>query len=708
MQLLGKQTGFCSVILAGALATMPTSALAQDDGDEGVMLDIRFAGLAGIEPHEKDADAHRAFMMLGERLAELPGEFDGPDEARQAIEMVWELILGATAIRMEETDAAPGITIALSNMPADPATGEALLQRIVEFVEQSGGPIDEDEDGYFVSSPVGPVRVDAVHDGSTMSIRLGTDEAAPTEVQSFGLPSGTTPIMSGQIDLQRLGQFAAQFMAEEPEFTELLEEYQWAIDDAPLVEFAYGTTSDYQIITSRMYDSREWLSQLGTDPTVSFGHEHMASVPQDATVVAAFPFSLDFILDMFDKAIEETGEDPFAEIEEELGFDIRGDVLENLGPRFIYYQSDSTGGGGFLSSILTCEVRNAPALARAHSKLRSRFNEFTAEEARGYIRIRTWNTGGHDVYTLVAPGIPIPFEPSWAILGEQLVIAGSPLGLVEALRQIDNPDQSILDNPKFAEAVLSIMPGDEVASFAFSDTERFAKHGYGTMNYLLSGLSNAVRSPVDPDREAGLLTPSYANFVSGIKPRGTVTYWDGDDYVSLSRLDGSTLVEIAEAFGYIGTSHGAIAGGALGVGVLLPALGKARESAKQLKGSIQVRGIVQSIIIYTDNENGESPKDTDILIEHGYITHELLLSPSGGAYDGLGDIVMRTNLKNNMANSYNASLVLVVERAMYVNGNRLVNVGFADGHVEAMTPWELDDILDQEINEGARENFKLD
>ena len=105
------------------------------------------------------------------------------------------------------------------------------------------------------------------------------------------------------------------------------------------------------------------------------------------------------------------------------------------------------------------------------------------------------------------------------------------------------------------------------------------------VNFLLSALSNAVRSPRNPDREAGMLTPAFASFVEGIEPRGTISYWEGDDYVSLSRLDGSILVETAEAFGYIGSSQGAIAGGAMGMGVLLPALGKARESAQQVKGA---------------------------------------------------------------------------------------------------------------------------
>ena len=46
---------------------------------------------------------------------------------------------------------------------------------------------------------------------------------------------------------------------------------------------------------------------------------------------------------------------------------------------------------------------------------------------------------------------------------------------------------------------------------------------------------------------------------------------------------------------------------ALLVGILLPALGKARQSARQLKDSTQVRGIQQSMVVWANNNNSEYP-----------------------------------------------------------------------------------------------------
>ena len=46
---------------------------------------------------------------------------------------------------------------------------------------------------------------------------------------------------------------------------------------------------------------------------------------------------------------------------------------------------------------------------------------------------------------------------------------------------------------------------------------------------------------------------------------------------------------------------------ALLIGILLPALGKARQSARQLKDSTQVRGIHQGMVVWAQNNNDDYP-----------------------------------------------------------------------------------------------------
>jgi len=104
---------------------------------------------------------------------------------------------------------------------------------------------------------------------------------------------------------------------------------------------------------------------------------------------------------------------------------------------------------------------------------------------------------------------------------------------------------------------------------------------------------------------------------------------------------------------------------ALLVGILLPALGKARASARQLKDSTQVRGIVQSMVVFSQNNGSQYPLPSrlvpsgtgltetapyenlnttghmmSILIFNGNISPEICISP---AESNTGQIIKKDN-----------------------------------------------------------------
>lgn len=693
--------------IAGLAATAPLSALAQEGGED-VVFDLRFGGLADVDPHKKDAAAFDAVMMLGERLAEIPEETDGPEEARALIELAWSWLSGSTGLQLTQTNQAPGLALAVAATPYG-MSGDDFTDIVTEIMRETGGPIDEDDQGTYLFTPIGRARIDTVNDGTTMSITLGTETHASTVPLMYDLPAGSSPIMSGQVHLQKLGQFFAQIISEEePELGEFIEQYRWVIDEAPLIDFAYGNNSEYQFITSRTHSGKDWLTKLGMDPEVTITGDQLADIPQDATTVYIFPFSLEFLLNIVDQLAEAEGEDPFGEIEDVLGFDVRSDVLENLGPRFTYYQSLSTGGGGLTSAVMICELEDAERLARTHAELRNQLNDVLSEQAHGYVRVRSWQAAGHEVFSFTTPGIPLPFEPSWSIAGDSLVIAASPVGIVAALEQINSDGPSVSDSLVFKASVAGIMPDDGVSTVTFSDSEWFAAQGYSTSNFLTSALANAVRSPSDPTRDPGMLMPGYHDFMSDIKPMGAVEYWEGDDYVAMMRMDGSALVEVAEFSTQMGGIRGLAAIAAIQAGAALPALERARENAQQVKAASQVRALVQAAMVYAVDNEGNAPESYEALVDEGYITYELLRSPAGPAYDEMGDIVLRFDLDDGQLTGYRADVVVAIDRAAYVNDGMDISVGFADGHVETLSYWEVDEVLDQDENAGAREAFQLD
>ncbi|MEM9374365.1 MAG: hypothetical protein AAGA55_12055, partial [Planctomycetota bacterium] len=334
-----------------------------------------------------------------------------------------------------------------------------------------------------------------------------------------------------------------------------------------------------------------------------------------------------------------------------------------------------------------------------------RANELGDGMAQGYARIRTLDLDGVAAFTLNTPGLPIPLDPAWTILNGKLVIALSPDSLSAAIDQMRGADTSVLDNPLFQRAVGARMPDGRVASLSFTDAPRLAKRGYGLTKMLLAAVANGVRSPANPDRVNFGLMPAYHEFTRGIEPSGTISWWDGEDLWYHSVGDRSVTVQAAALAGSFADVQ-AVFVPAFAAGVMLPALGRARQTAQELKGATQVRSLAQAALVYATNNKDRGPESVEVLIEQGYITRDLLSSPLGPAIDGGPDVVLRTD-RPDMAASFDANFIIAVDRAMLVNGHPTVNVAFADSHAEAIDLPTLRLLLAEPVNRGAAVAFQL-
>jgi prepilin-type processing-associated H-X9-DG protein len=113
---------------------------------------------------------------------------------------------------------------------------------------------------------------------------------------------------------------------------------------------------------------------------------------------------------------------------------------------------------------------------------------------------------------------------------------------------------------------------------------------------------------------------------------------------------------------------------------------KARAQADKIRSQSNMRGIVQGLIMYSNNHREQFPQMNEwesLLIQGDYIIPEMLISPISG--EGAYTLVtMPTDLDATL-------LVLYEDPNNYDSG---VNVAYADTHVEHLPHDEFDDILD--------------
>ncbi len=687
---------------AGLAMLASPLASAQDDTP---LVDVRYAGLAEIEPTAKDADAHRALMSLGSRLRLLPREIPDFDADRKWLDAGWRVLTGGGGMSLWAGDDAPVVSLSLI-----PNGGtEGMLDTIQQFLLESAGPEEftVNEDGSLrLDSPGGWIHVgDTMTEGKqAIAVQFGEGPVAPVVPERFDLPAGVEPVLSMSLEIGRMLDMLAEFIEEDdPRAFDQIDRFGFLDAGAARAEFAMGAEGDAGFMAGRLTDAKPWIGRFFGDG--AFESADFRGVPQDATVVMATSADFAWTLEVIEAISEETGRDFVEQIREGFGIDLDSGLLSNIGPRWIVYLSDTTGGGGYLSVVVMAELRDPDAFAQSHASALVHANQFGSALGRGYARTREWQLAGNTAWSAVFPGLPVPVEPSWTVADGWLIAAATPVGLASAVAQLES-DASVLDNPLFQQAVTDHWPGNPVTQVSFVDTARYATKGYSSASLAASALANAVRQPFNVAAEPGTIMPAFHEFADGIRPTGSITTWDGDDLVQRTSADSSALVQIAAAAGQ-SSGWQSMYFPAMSAGVLLPALGNARQSAQHLKSATQVRGVVQgAIILHQDDPDG--PITADRLVEIGAITEEMLESPTGEPWDAGPAIVLREQFGEFSIGDFDPDLVVAMDRAMYVNWEDVVNLGFADGRVETLQHWEVDEYLAMPKNAGLREEWSLD
>ena len=407
----------------------------------------------------------------------------------------------------------------------------------------------------------------------------------------------------------------------------------------------------------------------------------LAGVPADADFVLATILSADALyneLRRVIKTLDENADKEFArelgEIEDELGFSLKKDILAHLGDRCVLASAPSL--GGFLTgTILTVQVKDAKKLqagiAKFEGSLRKKFTPPEPQPGQP-ASLETVKIGRTQIrYVAFSTRDPIPFAPAWAIHKDKLYIAGWPQVIQTAIEGPAPPP--ITQDPAFRKARAKV--GANASILLYANYPKIVRQVY---NWSLLGWT--VGANVLP-HETGIQArpdwlPSLSKLEKYLWPQVGVISADAkgitfEGYGSLPAPD-MLLSPLPAALSSIA----------------LPALYHARRRAGDVSEMNKVRTIHKAAMMYANDNNGKLPESLmeEKLAEYigGRANHVWREIKSGKyTYLGAGKAV------GDVANS--GKMVLI-----YVNadpeGNMMV-VCFLDGSVRRMPRLQFRQVL---------------
>lgn len=710
-------------LTAAALALILTRAPSTRAADHTI-LSFQCAGLDALTSHSlKDSFLRATLAALGPRLAELPAELGGDPADGVFASAFWEPMRGRTLIRLvlnDDDPAHPRVRLALEVTPIDPSQAATLARAAARAADREGLTVTDD----------GPLRKYTNHKGDeiafgvnagTFVLRInGLASAGPPEGMVIGAPADapmlmrlrfSAPALSRAIDLapdahtedSRQGRaLLGTLGVYGPESITI---------DAAMWHGAATLEGAATVRGARPF----WAPGPEAPPTI--GADFLAKIPIDATALSVGACDIAGLIDRVVRAVHPGDADAaYAEAAEFLGFDPMTDLLRHIGPRFAWYQSERTGGGGLMSLVALAQVREPEAFAQTHALIVDKINNLGAGMARGYVRIDQVPIGGRQAFMLVTPGLPLPIAITWAIDRDTVIKGFSPGAFATAGVFANTRGPSIATN-----ATLRDRAGDlaELASLSFVDAAGKARDSVGAATGLLLMLANASRMDI---AGGAVPLPSAAMLAENVKPMISWSRWTGDDLAvrwstddSLTVLGGIVVGEYASA--------GMTQLVPMWMGITVPAIQKARSNAIEIqqrapfappaagnsRGVTNMCQLTIAIAAYNAQTGDRMPKSIDDLSRAGLIDAGTLKSPFGpSVFPGGADYVLCSPWDEPAKITFPSDTILIVDVAAMGAAPNRIPIGMADGSVREISADELAELLELPQHKALKTALGLD
>jgi len=354
-------------------------------------------------------------------------------------------------------------------------------------------------------------------------------------------------------------------------------------------------------------------------------------------------------------------EQGIAAVEAELNFKIRQGLLESLSGPMLFYVMPSgatvqSPQGGF---VIIAKLKDAKLWEESLTAL----GKFAAEKSKGMVQVSSQVQDGRTVNTwAVMPLAMAQVMPTWTVIGDKVVIGSNPALLTSAVDQINSGTKSIRSTDGFGK-VTAKLP-DNLLSFKYGDS----KLQFTQLTTVIQQFwPMATMFASNAGLKLPFVLPQLSHIAQDMGPSCQYCWFDAQGLRGHYHGAG------------IEPSLGAVAGGAIGAGILMPALARAKQQARYVASMSNLKQLGLAVIMYADEHDGKLPDNIEQAKEF-YNDSKILESPlkpkgfAGPSYIYVSGHSMKAESP--------ARQIVIYENPEYCKDT--INALFLDGHVEKM------------------------
>ena len=384
------------------------------------------------------------------------------------------------------------------------------------------------------------------------------------------------------------------------------------------------------------------------------------------------PGTYDLVMEAIKKVCDddefEELQEELAEIESELGLSLRGDLLQSFdGPMVLYtLPRGQVPGGSLGGAIWVAKVSQGEALNQALQKL----VQWGAKISGGQVQLTPQTLSGQTYYCWTMPALAmVQMLPTWTIVDDYLVCSTNVSLCSHAVQQLhDEQAESLADSELFKQRCAAL-PTQSWLSLAYTDDRVKMQDTYMGLQQIWP---MATMAAAQAQVQLPFILPPIDHLIKDLEP--VMSYSWEDERGIHEHLEGSTM----ELYALAGTSFG--------MGVMMPALSRARQQAFRITSATNLKQIGMGCMIYAGDHDGTFPPSLEVLVQEDILEADMLISSlREKGIDGPGYLYIASQTEANDPRN-----VLAYDNPAGLQANDGVNVLYVDGHVQFVPLDELD------------------